>query len=179
MASAPVSVRVPGTRILPARVREAPERFGDFIEDDPDVARPRVRRAAVEDNRVISVCEVMEKEPLTIVLPPVPAETQYPPGFATDFDGARSSLPRRFAFGRRPNGTYSGFYDENFQVFRCGTETAYWAIVAELPVLGANNRRLRSFQKGPFWSIVSLKEVRVVVPASSRLDPECVLVVGF
>ena len=176
MARAPLSVRVQGSRILPSRVRNAPERFGEFTEDDADVARPRARRAAV-DGQCVSLREVSEKEPLAILLPTPPVESLFPPGFAAEYDGDRMYIPQRCAFGRLANGTYSGFYDENFQVFRCGSETAYWAIVSELPPLGRNNRRLRSFQTGPFWTIVSLKEVRVVAPDSSRLDPECV--VGF
>ena len=171
------------SRVQPQRSRDEPERYGDFVCEDYVFARDR-RHPSNTARSSVTIRSVLDQDELPLLEDPVPFEL---PSALAGFDLEHEypiPHPQRLAFGRLADGTYAGFTDENHQVFRCGTETAYWCVLDEDPPHlrdgaavvrgGAVLPKRRSYCHGPKWAIITLKEVRVVGGSSSRLNPTCV-----
>ena len=163
------------TRALPERSRLAPSRYGDFSAPDFVVEHARRRPSSVVP---VLLRHVASQELIPVAHDSLVPEASFPPILLTDYTGINLPHPKRYAFGRRLDGTYAGFYDENSQVFRCGSETAYWAIISGggRGSVDANGlRRQGAWMNGEHWTLVSLKEVLVAGGASSRVNPDCVV----
>lgn len=152
------------TRVQPRRDsgRTQPERFGDFVA--PEALRLPPPQLTKE---VISLSEVYDKPLLELAEGSEASELEVPASVLEfNYVHPLRDAPRRSAFGLRADGSYSGFIDENNQIFRCGAQTAYWALLTELPRRNHRGNRKRPLQGGPRWSIVTLNRVTESAPAS-------------
>ena len=172
---APRTARVK-TRFMPERRRGAPERFISFAAhpDTLSVTRPPPTARA---SSLMELRAVVEAAPLPMLsVLPLALNLPLPPGLDPSPPGPRAPVPSTLAFGRRADGSYSGFFNENSQVFRCGSETLYWALVSEVPFVTAACVKKRTFQNGPSWTLVTLKDIVVADNGySSRANPDCVV----
>ena len=165
--------------------RAAPHRFGEFASDAVlQVVDAPQRKRCVSTGAARPIEEEVDDQ---LLLPVRELQHDFgmglPPGLDTSYPGTYDDSPKNLAFGRLEDGTYSGFYNENSQVFRCGADTAYWAVLENFPATtqtsttngNRRSRRGRAQQKGPFWCPVTLHECRVSGQLCTRMDPDCIV----
>ena len=161
----------PRRRFLPLRVRSATVRYSDALFESA---------AEVCEGTDISICGTGHSclAPAAAETPPLlpnpvvdSLELELPPGIDTITGLPVRKVSQRKVFGLLDDGSYAGFIDENHQMFRCGPETAYWAVVSELGRKGDDGKRKRSHQSGAFWTVVSIKSIRATGGTSSIVNP--------
>ena len=132
----------------PASTREAKER-GEARRKEGQTFRTQPRRAPAPSPVFTSIGAIMAKEPV-IVEPEVEFLKDHKLPMWRDVE----RKPAELSFGGNDAASF-GTFDARGNMVRNNTEEIYWAAVKELTPKSKKGARLRPFQSGEYWTLVS------------------------